>query len=97
MNNAPDPIAAALAAPEPPAGWPPAAQALFWDAQGAWERAHALVADIDGDEAAWVHAYLHRREGDVGNARYWYARAGRPESRVSLDQERRAILSALVA
>ena len=51
--------------------------ALWWDARGDWERAHAVAQDVAGVDGAWVHAYLHRKEGDVGNAAYWYRRAGR--------------------
>jgi hypothetical protein len=51
--------------------------ALWWDAKGNWEKAHEVAQDVAGADGAWVHGYLHRREGDVGNAAYWYRRAGR--------------------
>jgi hypothetical protein len=51
--------------------------ALWWDAKGEWEKAHAVAQDVAGADRAWVHAYLHRKEGDFGNAAYWYRRAGR--------------------
>jgi hypothetical protein len=51
--------------------------ALWWDAKGEWEKAHEIAQDVEGADGAWVHAYLHRKEGDVGNAAYWYRRAGR--------------------
>lgn len=51
--------------------------ALWWDAKGDWAKAHEIAQDVDGADGAWVHAYLHRKEGDVGNAAYWYRRAGR--------------------
>jgi hypothetical protein len=51
--------------------------ALWWDAKGDWERAHEIAQDVEGADGAWVHAYLHRKEGDLGNAAYWYRRAGR--------------------
>ena len=51
--------------------------ALWWDAKGDWERAHEVAQDVDEADGAWVHAYLHRKEGDLGNAAYWYRRAGR--------------------
>jgi hypothetical protein len=70
--------------------------ALWHDAQGNWERAHATVQDLETPEAAWVHAYLHRREGDDSNARYWYARAGKPPCRVSLDAEWDDIVTTLL-
>lgn len=51
--------------------------ALWWDAKGDWARAHEIAQDVDGADGAWVHAYLHRKEGDVSNAGYWYRQAGR--------------------
>ena len=51
--------------------------ALWWDAKGDWERAHEIAQDVSGADGAWVHAYLHRKEGDLANASYWYRRAGR--------------------
>ncbi|MDF3058977.1 MAG: hypothetical protein K0R17_3192 [Rariglobus sp.] len=53
-------------------------QALWHDARGEWERAHEACQQARSREGDWVHAYLHRKEGDLGNAGYWYARAGRP-------------------
>jgi hypothetical protein len=61
----------------PPAGLPPALQALWHEAKGDWEHAHSAAQQDTSRDGAWVHAYLHRREGDDGNASYWYARAGR--------------------
>lgn len=81
----------------PPDSLPPALQALWHDANGKWDRAHQIVQDIDSAEAAWVHAYLHRKEGDLGNARYWYRRAGHPEATASLDDEWEAIVADLLA
>ena len=52
--------------------------ALWWDGRGDWDRAHEVAQDVSGRDGAWVHAYLHRKEGDLGNASYWYARAGQP-------------------
>ncbi len=63
---------------EPPGGLPPLLQALWWDAKGDWGRAHEIAQDIQSSDAAWVHAYLHRKEGDAANAGYWYRQAGRP-------------------
>ena len=62
-------------------------KALWHDRKGDWDRAHRIVQEIDSAEAAWVHAYLHRREGDLGNAGYWYRRAGKPPSELTLEQE----------
>lgn len=72
-------------------------RALALVAQGDWDGAHALVQDEDTAEAAWVHAHLHRVEGDLGNARYWYRQAGKPVATGDLAEERRAIEAALRA
>jgi hypothetical protein len=82
-----------LAASSLPPGASAPLSALWHDAQGDWDRAHACVQDDGGRDGAWVHAYLHRREGDEANARYWYARAGKkpPAAAVTLDAERSAI------
>jgi len=52
--------------------------ALWWDGRGDWERAHEVAQEVSGADGAWIHAYLHRKEGDLANAGYWYRRAGRP-------------------
>lgn len=69
--------------------------ALEHEKRGDWNRAHELVSNIESAEAAWVHAYLHRREGDQSNAAYWYRQAGKPIDGGSLDDERRSIVAAL--
>lgn len=86
------------ALPKPDA-LPPALQALWWDAKGDWDRAHTEAQRADSAAGDWVHAYLHRKEGDVGNAGYWYARAGKPAvgASVSLEREWASIASALLA
>lgn len=71
--------------------------ALWWAKKGDWDRAHSLVMDEASAEAAWVHAYLHRVEGDLGNAQYWYGRARRPQPRGTLDAEWNAIVGDLLA
>lgn len=72
--------------------------ALWWDCKDDWDAAHAAVAPLESSPAAaWVHAYLHRKEGDLANARYWYARAGRPVCVLTLADERQAILHVLLA
>ena len=63
---------------------PPLA-ALWWAAKGNWDAAHKIVQDEQTTEAAWVHAYLHRVEGDLGNAGYWYRQAGKPVAEDTLD------------
>jgi len=67
------------------------AQALSLLAAGDWDGAHKMIQDDPSPEAAWVHAHLHRVEGDLTNARYWYGRAGRPEATGGLDEEREEI------
>ena len=73
----------------------PALAALWWAKKGHWEKAHRIVMDEHGREAAWVHAYLHRVEGDDGNARYWYGQAQRGSPKISLDAEWDEIVAAL--
>jgi hypothetical protein len=82
-----------------PAGLTPALQALWHDARGDWDQAHGCVQDDGSVEGAWVHAYLHRKEGDISNAAYWYARARRPvvAATLALDDERTQIARALLA
>ncbi len=62
-------------------------KALEEDQKGNWEAAHELVQDLSTSEAAWIHAYLHRKEGDSSNARYWYSRAGKTFFEGSLEDE----------
>jgi len=52
-------------------------KALWYDAKGDWKKAHEIIQDIDDKNASWIHAYLHRKEGDILNADYWYNRAGK--------------------
>ncbi|MCK1404328.1 MULTISPECIES: hypothetical protein [unclassified Bradyrhizobium] len=81
------------AAPPPDLSAPLAA--LWWAAKGDWDQAHRIVQDESSREAAWVHAYLHRVEGDLGNAGYWYRQAGRPVATDSLEAEWQRIVDAL--
>lgn len=82
----------------PPPDLSPAAQALWLAKAGRWDDSHDLCQDVPDPAGAWIHAYLHREEGDLGNAAYWYARAGRsaPPSGTSLAEEWRAIAGALL-
>jgi hypothetical protein len=80
----------------PPAELAPALAGLWWAAKGDWNRAHVLVQDDPGRDAAWVHAHLHRVEGDLANAGYWYRRAGRPKASGPLEAEWDAIAAALL-
>lgn len=82
-NNEPPPLSRAL-------------QALWHDARGNWDAAHGVAQDISTLDGAWVHAYLHRKEGDISNARYWYSRASKPEPTGTLDTERDDIVERLL-
>lgn len=86
-----------LTSPEPPPGLPPGLAALWHDGRGDWDAAHHVAQDIDTPEGAWIHAYLHRKEGDPTNAAYWYRRAGKPIASVPLDAEWEAIATALLS
>jgi hypothetical protein len=81
----------------PPRGLSAALQALWWDAKGNWDKAHACAQDSQDSGAHRVHAYLHRKEGDPANAAYWYEQARQPVSARPLDSEWEAIAQALLA
>ena len=80
----------------PPSGLDAPLQALWHEAAGDWEQAHRVVQADSSRSAAWVHAYLHRKEGDQSNAGYWYARAGKPVSGAHIDDEWHQIVLALL-
>jgi hypothetical protein len=92
-----DQFMASLSEPRPADGLSPALSALWWMANGDWEKAHLLVNDRSGGDDAWVHAHLHRVEGDQANAAYWYRRAGKTPSAALLDAEREIISKELLA
>ncbi|MEC8199100.1 MAG: hypothetical protein VX085_06010 [Pseudomonadota bacterium] len=73
-----------------------ALQALWHAAKGDWETAHKVAQDDKSESGAWVHAYLHRVEGDLSNAGYWYRKVGRPQASNSLQEEWREIATALL-
>ncbi len=80
----------------PPPGLTAALLALWHDGRGEWDEAHRVAQDIDDEIGAWVHAYLHRKEGDEGNAAYWYRRARKPVASGSLEAEWSDIVNALL-
>ena len=80
-----------------PAGLAAPLRALWHDARGEWDAAHALAQEAGGADGAWVHAYLHRKEGDEMNAGYWYRRAGRPVADSDLQVEWESIARELLA
>jgi len=86
---------ATLSGPTPP-DVPPPLRALWYDAKGDWDRAHQVAQDIDDATGAWIHAYLHRKEGDLGNAAYWYERAGREVATDPLQTEWERIAESLI-
>ncbi|HTS54566.1 MAG TPA: hypothetical protein VMH26_14925 [Burkholderiales bacterium] len=88
---------ASLSGTAPPDGLSSLLRALWHDAKGDWNRAHQMVQDEEGRDAAWVHAYLHRKEGDPSNAGYWYRHAGTPPCKTSLEDEWESIAARLLA
>jgi hypothetical protein len=86
-----------LAESEPPTELSAPLAALWWDAKGDWTRAHALVDELETSDGMAVHAYLHRKGGQIENADYWYARAGRSFERPAPDAEWQALADALLA
>jgi len=91
-----DEFRGSLTATEPPAGLTHALAGLWWDGKGDWKRAHESAQQDEGMEGSWVHAYLHRKEGDHGNAAYWYSLAGKPVCRELLDAEWVSIVEGLL-
>jgi hypothetical protein len=85
-----------LTSATPPAGLSAPLAALWYDARGDWNRAHSIAQDVEDATGAWVHAYLHRKEGDQGNAAYWYRHAGRAPATGTLEEEWRQITRTLL-
>src|SRR5437667_7049298 len=81
---------------KPPRELSSALAGLWWDAKGDWKQAHESAQQDEGPAGAWVHAYLHRKEGDASNAGYWYGRANKAAAQSSLEQEWREITEALL-
>jgi hypothetical protein len=89
---------ASLDADTAPPGLSPPLRALWHAGRGEWDAAHGIAQQREGEPAHdWVHAHLHRVEGDLGNAGYWYRRAGRPMPEGDLAAERDAIVTALLS
>ena len=82
--------------PSPPSAISEHLKALWYDGKGDWEQSHNIIQDIGDADAAWIHAYLHRKEGDVGNADYWYRRAGKKRPAVSLEEEWETIAKKII-
>ncbi len=77
---------------EPPKGIDTRLRALWYDGKGDWHMAHTIAQDINTTDGSWIHAYLHRKEGDEGNAAYWYRRAGKRFPDITLDEEWKALV-----
>jgi len=76
-----------LSASAPPENFSEYLQALWYDGKENWNKAHSVIQNIEDKTAAWIHAYLHRKEGDIANADYWYRRAGKTRPTSSLQRE----------
>ena len=81
----------------PPDNLAPALLSLWWAKHGDWDKAHKIAMTEGGADGAWVHAYLHRVEGDLPNANYWYRQAGRNPAAGATDKEWSAIVAVLLA
>jgi hypothetical protein len=89
-------LRATISQQQPPPALPPLLAALWWEAKGDWNQAHEIAQSESGADAAWVHAYLHRKEGDASNAAYWYRQAHQPHCTLPLEKEWEQIVSALL-
>ncbi len=85
-----------LSAAQPPEAISVLLKSLWLDAKGDWHAAHHLVDELEEPKAYWVHAYLHRKEGDLSNANYWYRKAGKSMPDFSLEKEWDKIVSVLL-
>jgi hypothetical protein len=82
-----DELRSSLRNPQPPPSLPALVRALWFAGRGDWDAAHAIAQDVEAPEGAWVHAHLHRKEGDTSNAAYWYRRAAKPVCTRDFDDE----------
>jgi hypothetical protein len=80
----------------PPEGITVHLLAMWYDGHGNWDKAHSMVDNLEDETACWVHAYLHRKEGDIWNADYWYRKAGKTRPDVSLQKEWEIIVQSLL-
>lgn len=96
--NAKDLAQSAANDSQPPSGLSVEAKALWHARAGKWDAAHDLCQEVPGKAGSWIHAWLHREEGDLGNASYWYSRASRemPPQTVSLEDEWMGIATELL-
>jgi hypothetical protein len=87
---------ASLTSNQPDSTLSPQLKSLWYDGKGDWDKAHTQVDHLEDKASAWVHAYLHRKEGDSGNADYWYRKAGKTRPDVSLDEEWEGLVAAFL-
>jgi len=85
-----------LTASSPPQNLSAYLQSLWYDAKGDWNKAHEIIQNVEDKTASWIHAYLHRKEGDIGNADYWYSRANKNRPGGTLNEEWENITRALL-
>ncbi|MGI9550740.1 MAG: hypothetical protein ACR2MT_06030 [Aurantibacter sp.] len=81
-----------LSASTPLTNWPEGLKSMWYDSKNDWEASHDIAQEMHNDLGSWIHAYLHRKEGDEFNAGYWYRRAGKPFAKVSLEEEHQEIV-----
>lgn len=91
-----DAFRSSLSGTHPPQNVSELLKAMWYEAKNDWEAAHNIAQDIHSEDGSWIHAYLHRKEGDQGNAAYWYLRAGKPVPHVTLEEEWKEITAALL-
>lgn len=82
---------------KPPSNWPDELSSLWWEAKGHWDKAHECVDAKESPTANHIHAYLHRKEGDDWNARYWYKRANQSYPKISLKKELEQLINSVLA
>lgn len=85
-----------LTASSPEADWPLALQSLWWDAKGDWNASHDIAQDMHNRIGSWIHAYLHRKEGDDWNAGYWYRQAGRTFPESTFEEELQELMESVI-
>ncbi len=76
-----------IASDNPKQDLPAPLQSLWWDKKGEWGKSHDIAQEIPSKDGFWAHAYLHRKEGDIWNADYWYSKAGKKRPNIDLDEE----------
>lgn len=92
----PEEFKTTLTQPEPPPQLNAVQKALWYDANGNWDKAHDYAQQKNDSGSAWMHAYLHRKEGDILNAQYWYTRAGKQMPQITLQQEWEEMVNVLI-